>query len=55
VITSGLSGLASHHPWWVAAAVAVPAAVAAWAAVGPHLVESRHAPHMFGERRSSGD
>ena len=52
MITSGLSRMVAHHPWWLVAALAVPAVTAAWAAIAPHLLESRHQQHMFG---STGD
>jgi len=54
IITGGLSGLISHHPWWAAAALAVPVALAAWGAIGPHVLESRHEGHMFGGPGSTG-
>jgi hypothetical protein len=46
----GVLDLVRSHPWHAAAAVAVPVAVAAWAAVGSHLLESRHGEHVFGAR-----
>jgi hypothetical protein len=53
-VISGLSALARHHPWWLAAALAVPALTAVWGVIGPHLLESRHTAHMFGDGRSTG-
>ena len=53
MITSGLADLVSHHPWWAAAALAVPAAFAAWGALGPAVLESRHEQEMFGSPTGS--
>jgi len=49
MIRSGLHGLISHHPWWAVAALALPAALVAWGWIGPHVLESRHEAHMFGD------
>jgi hypothetical protein len=41
--------LLHHHPLWVAAMVAVPIVIAAWAVCGSLLLEARHRDEL-GER-----
>ncbi|MGN6380795.1 MAG: hypothetical protein ACTHNU_17725 [Gaiellales bacterium] len=48
-----LHELASSHPWLLAAAIAAPLVIAAWAAIGSHFLESRYGSEVFGPAEHS--